>query len=239
MKFLKKQTNDRDEVFGVIDFEQGETRCFSTKKSTRKEVTSEEVIQLFRVFLDGKSLPYGDHDVYNENEKVLGNARDIYHYILDMTPAQKFLEENWMSEKSKNYLDIAMHRINLITILGESDQTDIVLENEREIYSASYGGVWLGKVDNQWAVQASGQTNVDSFYYKTFFFSKRPSIFEIDEAIAIDKMAGILKYNTQKEYIKCYECGREVHWTDLNVTSIEGKMKLFIERMCGYCDDLS
>jgi hypothetical protein len=115
--------------------------------------------------------------------------------------------------------------------------------DEEKIISSQNVFVWfnaseveIGQTkEGQWCAQFSKQTDIDDYDITRLYFSKKPSVKTILTITTLSSLEFDFKYNRIKESFNCWECGREMHWLDVQGDFSE-KVEHLKERFCGHCD---
>lgn len=101
--------------------------------------------------------------------------------------------------------------------LNSSEFTIYRYENEGDIrYCAEFGY----------------QTDMDDYTIETLIFNKQPSLKNIHTIISINDLEFMFKFKRLLPKFKCWECGRVVHWVDLD-GDFERKKDMLEDKYCG------
>lgn len=228
---------------GEIELADGKVRKFEVfATATNKRISSSDKgVEIYSIKIDGKMINYNDkRTIYNADGLVLGTPKELYCCILELSEEDQLVYEYHLSAKSKKYMDGTLRNIGYIKEVIEVDDDTLKLEDEKMLYDFSTGSVWIGKHEGQHVLKIVKQYAIDGFGVDNVFFGHKPTMddFKVYEAVKSMSFAiGFLSRGT-KEYYNCYECGREVHWTDNNFKGIEQKKFGFDEKFCGFCDSI-
>ena len=151
----------------------------------------------------------------NKSEKYLNELKDELGYIggnsgyLDM---EAILKKKGVLESAK--LEILE---TLEGFLNSSEFTVYQYENDGDVrYCAEFGY----------------QTDMDDYTIETLIFNKQPSLENIHTIISINDLEFMFKFKRLLPKFKCWECGRVVHWVDLDGDFEEKRDKLE-DKYCG------
>ena len=148
-------------------------------------------------------------------EMIEVTEQDLFDSIYDLTEEEMCDFQHGCSIRTWKFICGVKRNIGLAGIGYKGDMYEEVISGEKGAYS-----------------HTEVYTEVDDWHEVIYYFNHRPSGKDIKTAILIDKLETLFETKSIKEEFTCWECGRKIHWLDIEGDLFE-KFNALDEKYCG------
>lgn len=181
------------------------------------------------VFLCGK-------ESQDDEGVVKVSLTKIYEEFFDWDEETWSMQLNGYGLRTKKYFDAIKKDIGFEEIVHGWDTEEFETSSEYPYFGA-IKTVEIGKTkENRWCAELGYQTAIDDYNEEKIYFNRKPSVADVKTLRKIEKIRMDIRFRIKKEIFRCYECGREIHWLDVE-GGLDDKIFGLEERFCGFCDN--
>ncbi|REK69354.1 hypothetical protein [Paenibacillus paeoniae] len=151
-----------------------------------------------------------------------------------------------IDDRTKEYFEDVLKDVGLIRTINSKEGLEEISEKQgitpKKI--GSYENVYVNASpidiykyaapngDARYCAELSYQTNIDDYNIELHIFNRQPSLDDVRNVRTISDIEFQMQFKGLKPEIKCYECGRTVHFLDTSESFGEVVDRLN-EKYCG------
>jgi hypothetical protein len=184
---------------------------------------------------DGKEIDLAGRDDREirfmcSGDPVITTFGKVYREYYNMSDDDYYLFEHGYSRRTGNYLKAVEDNLKLIKY--DVSEEGAKFESIRTANIFVNGETQIGTIGDAYIAQTWTQADIDSFVCRDMFFSKNPTDEMIRTIYDVEHLKDAFLFNDANETYTCWECGRVVHWLDVEGNFHE-KLKCLKEKYCG------
>lgn len=175
----------------------------------------------------------------NDPNCIVTDTESFYKEYFNLTDSEFRVKYFGLDDRSYKYLRAVKENIGLIENCSYeyvAKDWDYLKVKERETHTKNIPlnveEMTIGKYKEVYVMQYYVQTDIDDYCIPKYFFRYKPKIhyvFTIDRINAIQRKL----QETKSPYFKCWECGRQTHWLDVE-GNLEKKADEYLDsHYCG------
>lgn len=164
------------------------------------------------------------------------NAVRIYQEYFGWDDETTFKKVHGYDSKTHEYISSILNSIGFIEVKnGYEEEVFETSFNYGFLYNSA-NSVTIGKTKNGlWCAQFGYRNNIDDYNIERHYFSNKPSVSDVELSVSISNLLINFSFKKLSETITCWECGKNLHWTDIN-GNLNQKIKYLMDDFCGFCD---
>lgn len=146
-----------------------------------------------------------------------------------------------MSCRMKNFIDRIRENRGLIEMYSMMEERHP--KAEEILKGAKLIGTWSNPyspadveiyktIDGRYAIEFAVSYG-DTFDIRTWIFNKKPSKKSFQDLLDIEEVEAKIRFLGYPEEFRCWECGRHVHFVDIEADNLQEKISNWLDRYCG------
>jgi len=146
------------------------------------------------------------------------------------------VKHHFEDERTQQKLDEVKHSADLVRISHSKDEppVDVQFQWEGPINLTGSGKYDVGLINGTWAVQYSYRCAIDDYDLVTLYFDRKPTPGMLRTAQLVEEIETFFNFHGwEKVFFRCWECGRKLHWLDIDLDSIPEQWEAYQESYCG------
>jgi hypothetical protein len=202
--------------YGILRIKKGEDKKYLTKDDQPT------------YFTFGKNVPPERLDEEAEKGNIIKTTGfEIYKEYFNWDEDTCHKERYGYSKRTKAYLDGIKNKLGFVKSKYDYEFEELTAKEEVG-YRCS-----IGKTkDGLWCYQQSIRTDIDDYTVEKLYFNRKPSKKAVETMQSIIDLENNFYFQHLKEVFTCWECGRDVHWLDVD-GDFNTKANALFEKYCG------
>lgn len=175
-------------------------------------------------------------NLVKQGKAIKTNGIELYQNFSSLSKDKLHKKIYGYDERTKEYLDNIEKKIGLLSheFGHKEEEFKIIKQYDFIMFLTGSGYIDVGKVaENKYVAQFSYRVSIDDYCIERIYFNRFPTEQDIKTAITINDIKTYLRLHPDSEIFTCWECGRELHWVDIDENDLIKKFEMLKEKYCG------
>lgn len=161
---------------------------------------------------------------------------DLYKMLSSLSEEELFIKFYGYTPRTHKYLQAVKKNIGLLDHKVDYNEEKFEVLRQYDLFFnlTGSGKIDIGKIgENRYVAQFSYRSDIDDYQIEKLYFNHMPSENNVKTALLLSEIELYFMLHPRQDVFTCWECGREVHWLDVEAKDLNERFDMLKERYCG------